>query len=100
MAKARGQGSGSGTPRRRTIQLQPEALDDLKHWVRQDRRIAAKALDLIEAARRDPFAGLGKPEPLRNLGPDVWSRRITQEDRLVYRVTDTHIDVLQARYHY
>lgn len=92
-------GAGS-TPRRRTIQLQPEALDDLRYWVQRDRRIAAKALDLIEAARRDPFAGLGKPEPLRNLGSDVWSRRITQEDRLVYRVTETHVDVLQARYHY
>jgi toxin YoeB len=85
---------------RRTIQLQPEALEDLRFWVQQDRRVAAKVIDLIEAARRDPFAGIGKPEPLRNLGSDVWSRRITQEDRLVYRVTDTHIDVLQARYHY
>jgi toxin YoeB len=99
MAKARGEGGGD-PPQRRTIQLQPDALDDLKYWVQQDRRIAAKALDLIEAARRDPFAGIGKPEPLKNLGPDVWSRRITQEDRLVYRVTDTHIVVLQARYHY
>ena len=85
---------------RRAIQLQPEALDDLKYWVAQDRRIATKVLDLIEAARRDPFAGIGKPEPLKNLGSDVWSRRITQEDRLVYRVTDTHVDILQARYHY
>jgi toxin YoeB len=57
-------------------------------------------LDLIEAARRDPFTGIGKPELLRNLGPDVWSRRITREDRLVYGVADTFIDVLQARYHY
>lgn len=92
-----------GTGRRRparVIQIQPEALEDLRHWVREDRRIAAKVLDLIEAARRDPFGGIGKPEPLRNLGPDVWSRRITQQDRLVYRVTDELIDVLQARYHY
>lgn len=93
-------GSDRDTTRRRTIQIQPEALDDLKYWVQQDRRIATKALDLIEAARRDPFGGIGKPEPLRNMGPDIWSRRITQEDRLVYRVTDTHIDILQARYHY
>jgi toxin YoeB len=80
--------------------MQPEALEDLKYWVREDRRIASKVLDLIEAARRDPFVGIGKPEPLRNLGSDVWSRRITREDRLVYRVTHEHIDVLQARYHY
>jgi toxin YoeB len=91
---------GSGTPPHRTIQIQPEAMEDLRYWVQQDRRIAIKALDLIEAARRDPFGGIGKPEPLRNMGPDVWSRRITQEDRLVYRVTNSHIDVLQARYHY
>lgn len=75
-------------------------MADLRSWVEQERRIATKALDLIEAARQAPFAGIGKPEPLKHLGADVWSRRITREDRLVYRVTDTHIDVLQARYHY
>lgn len=82
------------------IQIQPEALEDLKHWVPEDRRIAEKILTLIEAARLDPFGGIGKPEPLRNLGSDVWSRRITQQDRLVYRVTEEFIDVLQARFHY
>jgi toxin YoeB len=80
--------------------MQPEALEDLRHWVREDRRIAEKVLALIESARRDPFGGIGKPEPLRNLGSDMWSRRITQQDRLVYRVTDELIDILQARYHY
>ena len=91
---------GGGRKPRRTIQIQPEALEDLTYWVREDARIAKKVLDLIEAARGDPFAGIGKPEPLRNLGADVWSRRITREDRLVYRVTDASIDILQARYHY
>lgn len=86
--------------RRRTIQLQPEALEDLRSWVQQDRRIAARVLELIKACRRDPFQGIGKPEPLKRLGFDIWSRRITQEDRLVYRVTDSYIDILQARYHY
>ncbi len=57
-------------------------------------------LELIEACRRDPFRGIGKPEPLKRLGSDIWSRRITQEDRLVYRVADDYIDVLQAKYHY
>ena len=84
----------------RKIHIQPEALEDLRYWVREDRRIAEKVLALIEACRRDPFGGIGKPEPLRNLGSDVWSRRITQQDRLVYRVTDRYVDVLQARYHY
>ncbi len=57
-------------------------------------------LDLVEAVIRDPFAGVGKPEPLKHLGGGVWSRRITEEHRLVYRVTAERIDFLQARYHY
>ncbi len=55
---------------------------------------------LIEAVSRDPFAGIGKPEPLKGLGSGVWSRRINQEHRLVYEVSDRHINFLQARYHY
>jgi toxin YoeB len=86
--------------RRRSLEVQPEALEDLQHWVAHDRNVAKKVLQLIEAACRDPFTGIGKPEPLRHLGPDVWSRRITREDRLVYRVEDTRIDILQMRYHY
>lgn len=82
------------------LHLQPAALEDLVHWVAEDRRTALKVLKLIEAARRTPFEGIGKPEPLREFGPDVWSRRITQEHRLVYRVLTGGIDVLQARYHY
>lgn len=82
------------------LELQPEPLDDLRYWVDEDPRVALKLLKLIEAARRTPYEGEGKPEPLRHLGPDVWSRRITQEDRLVYRVLADGIDVLQARYHY
>lgn len=87
-------------PSRRIIHLQPEALEDLRYWVQHDRKLATRTLDLIESARRDPFDGLGKPEPLRHLGSDVWRRRITQEDRLVYRVHADYIDILQARYHY
>lgn len=85
---------------RRAILLQPEALDDLERWVQEDSRIADKVLKLIEACRREPFTGIGKTEHLKQLGSDVWSRRITREDRLVYRVTEEYIDVLQARYHY
>lgn len=89
-----------GGEKRRRIELQPEALDDLRDWIAHDRKIALKVLRLIEAARRDPHHGEGKPEPLRHLGSDVWSRRITREDRLVYRVLDDAIDVLQAKFHY
>ncbi|MEX2283471.1 MAG: Txe/YoeB family addiction module toxin [Gemmatimonadota bacterium] len=84
----------------RTRESGPEALDDLAYWVSADRRIALRLVKLIEAARRDPFRGEGKPEPLKNLGSDVWSRRLTAEDRMVYRVTKSGIAILQARYHY
>ena len=84
----------------RSILLHARALEDLAYWVEHDRKVAVRVLTLLEDCRRDPFAGKGKPEPLRHFGADVWSRRITQSARLVYRVTDTHIEVLQARYHY
>jgi toxin YoeB len=80
--------------------VQDECLEDLRYWVETNRKTALRVLDLMEAALRDPFGGIGKPEPLRHLGPDLWSRRITGGDRLVYRVTADAVDFLQARYHY
>jgi toxin YoeB len=80
--------------------FQDEFRADLRYWVETDRRIALRVFDLIEAIMRDPFSGIGKPEPLKYLGTGVWSRRITQEHRLVYLVTGDRIDFLQARYHY
>ncbi len=80
--------------------FQPEFREDLRFWVETDRKTALRAFDLIEAVMRDPFAGLGKPEPLKYLAPGIWSRRLTQEHRLVYLVRDERIDFLQARYHY
>lgn len=80
--------------------FQPEFRDDLRHWIDTDRKVALRAFDLIEAVMREPFTGIGKPEPLKYLAPGVWSRRLTQEHRLVYLVRDDRIDFLQARYHY
>ena len=74
--------------------------EDLRWWYRQDKAKAEKILNLIESATEDPFRGLGKPEPLKHIASNVWSRRITAEHRLVYRVADKFIDFLQARYHY
>lgn len=74
--------------------------EDLRFWVDRDRRVALKVLDLIEAVLADPFQGIGKPEPLKYLSAGCWSRRITQEHRLVYRISARRIDFLQARYHY
>lgn len=78
----------------------PEFREDLRYWVETDRRTALRVLDLVEAVLRDPFTGIGKPEPLKYLGAGVWSRRITQEHRLVYVVNADRIDFLQARYYY
>ncbi len=77
-----------------------EFRDDLKYWVKQDRKVALRALDLVEAIMRDPFRGIGKPEPLKYLDSGAWSRRLTQEHRIVYLVRDNRIDFLQSRYHY
>jgi toxin YoeB len=78
----------------------PEFREDLRYWIEQDRRVALRAFDLIEAILRDPFTGLGKPEPLKHLASGAWSRRLTQEHRIVYLVSEGRIDFLQARYHY
>lgn len=80
--------------------VQDECREDLRYWVDTHRKTALRVLDLMEAALRDPFDGIGKPEPLKHLGPDIWARRITGGDRLVYKVYDDRIDFLQARYHY
>jgi len=78
----------------------PEFIEDLHFWVQTDRKLALRAFDLINAILRDPFAGTGKPEPLKYLAPGAWSRRLTQEHRIVYLVREDQIDFLQARYHY
>lgn len=80
--------------------FQKEFLEDLRYWVQVDRKVALRCLDLVEAVLRDPFAGIGKPERLKYPGADVWSRRLTQEHRLVYLVRGGRVDFLQARYHY
>jgi len=79
---------------------QPEFLEDLQYWVQTDRRTAKRLLELMRDALRDPFDGIGKPEPLKYLDADVWSRRITQEHRCVYLVNGDRVEFLQGRYHY
>ena len=92
---------GSAGPRpARSAAFHPEFRDDLRHWVATDRKVALRVLDLVEAVLREPFSGVGKPEPLKHLLEGAWSRRITAEHRLVYAVRDDRIDFLQARYHY
>jgi toxin YoeB len=90
----------NAAPRTHEAVFQPEFREDLRWWVEHDRKTSLRVLDLVEAVLRDPFAGIGKPEPLKYLGSGVWSRRITQEHRLVYVVQGARVDFLQARYHY
>lgn len=80
--------------------MHPELLDDLHYWVETYRRTAKRLIELMEATLRDPYDGIGKPEPLKYLGADVWSRRITQEHRCVYLVKADRLEFLQGRYHY
>ncbi|MCC6766506.1 MAG: Txe/YoeB family addiction module toxin [Deltaproteobacteria bacterium] len=80
--------------------FQPEFRQDLRWWVETNRRVALRTLDLVEAVMRDPFQGIGKPEPLKYVLVGAWSRRITEEHRLVYTVSADRVDFLQARYHY
>ena len=98
MARLRRESLENLEPRRAVFQ--PEFREDLEHWVSTDRKTALRVLSLVETVMRSPFEGLGQPEPLKHLGTNVWSRRITQEHRLVYLVSDGRIDFLQARYHY
>ncbi len=88
------------TPKHREAVFQPEFIEDLRYWVQTDHRMALRIFDLIDAILRDPFEGIGKPEPLKHVLSGTWSRRITQEQRIVYVVRDERIDFQQARYHY
>ena len=85
---------------RRLSVFEDRFLEDLRFWVRTDRKTALRLLKLVEAIMRDPFRGIGKPEPLKHLGTNLWSRRVTQEHRIVYLVREDRVNFLQCRYHY
>jgi toxin YoeB len=87
-------------PSERRAVFSPRFREDLRYWVENDRKVAVRALELVENILREPFTGIGKPEPLKYLLAGCWSRRLTQEHRFVYRVARDHVDFLQARYHY
>ncbi|WP_067687587.1 Txe/YoeB family addiction module toxin [Nocardia jejuensis] len=76
------------------------AFEDFEHWVSTDRKMALRIIRLIGDIQRDPFDGLGKPEPLKGDKSGYWSRRINDEHRIVYSVAGDTITVVQARYHY
>ena len=78
----------------------PHGWEDYTVWVETDRAMLRRVNRLIEAALRDPSSGIGKPEPLRHLLSGAWSRRISDEHRLVYLIEGDDLVILQARYHY
>jgi toxin YoeB len=78
----------------------PVFREDLIWFIKNDRKVAIRTLELVDAVLADPFNGIGKPEPLKHELAGCWSRRITQEHRLVYRVTTERVYFLQARNHY
>ena len=82
------------------ISFVEKSWEDYNQWMIDDKKIFKKIQRLIKETLRDPFGGIGKPEPLKYLGAGVWSRRITQEHRLVYVIGADRIDFVQARYHY
>jgi len=82
------------------VTFTPTALDDLRYWLKTDKRQAERVLALLEEIRRTPFEGTGKPEPLRFQLAGCWSRRIDREHRLVYQVEETEVVVIACRYHY
>lgn len=84
----------------KNITFAPEAFDQFNDWAAQDKKIHRRIITLINDILRQPFTGLGKPEPLKHELSGYWSRRITDEHRLVYGVTETEIIILSCRFHY
>jgi toxin YoeB len=84
----------------RSVYFDPDAWEDFLFWLGSDLKTARRITRLIAEIQRDPFGGLGKPEPLKGELSGYWSRRINDEHRLVYRADDNGVKVLKARYHY
>lgn len=83
----------------RNIEFKPDAFDDLRYWAETDVKLLRRILQILEDIKRNPFNGIGKPEPLKNM-KGYWSRRINDEHRLVYKVTDDVISIASCRFHY
>ena len=82
------------------LSFTPNAWNDYQYWVKNDKRMLRRVNQLITAIQRDPFDGVGKPEPLRHQLQGHWSRRISDEHRLVYAVSDDTITIIAYRFHY
>jgi len=85
---------------KRSIRFHADAFEDYIFWSQHDTKIFRKINALIKEILRTPFEGTGSPEPLKHEWQGYWSRRLTQEDRLVYKVTDNEVMIAECRYHY
>jgi toxin YoeB len=88
------------SPKARQIEMEPRFLEDLGFWIGCDRKVALRIMGLVDAIMRDPVDGIGKPEPLKYLRANTWSRRITDEHRLVYVIENDRVLFKSARFHY
>ena len=84
----------------RKVAFEQEAFNDFNEWATLDIKIYRRIVSLIDDALCHPFTGIGKPEPLKHEYKGFWSRRITDEHRLVYRVTDNELLIASCKYHY
>lgn len=84
----------------RNIEFVPKAFEEYQKWIETDRKIALRIGDLIRDMLRNPFTGIGKPEPLKHQFAGSWSRRIDDEHRLIYQVTETSIVIFSCQFHY
>jgi len=84
----------------RRISFLPRAFDNFVMWTSENQKIHARIVQLIGDIQRNPFSGIGKPEPLKHKLKGLWSRRITDEHRLIYQITDEQIVIVQCRFHY
>ncbi|MFM7439379.1 MAG: Txe/YoeB family addiction module toxin [Snowella sp.] len=84
----------------RKIAFLSRSFDEFNQWATEDKKVYAKIVTLIKDIERDPFSGLGKPEALKHDVSGLWSRRITQEHRLVYRISDEEVVIISCRFHY
>lgn len=82
------------------VVFSPQAWEDYRHWQSIGRAIVLRINRLVNEVRRHPYEGIGKPEPLKYGLVGAWSRRITDEHRLVYRIAGENLEILQVRYHY
>ena len=82
------------------IAFLPQAFNDYNDWIKLDKKIHAKIVELIKEIQRDPFVGKGKPELLKHQLSGLWSRRITEEHRLIYKVLENEVVIISCRFHY